>query len=482
MTLIASEIDQLLSEAARIAAGYLEGHGDRSEPVLRFLPPEELAARLDLEPPEKGRPLSALLEDVRTTLEHGVRTGSPRFFNQLYSGFDAAGILGEWIAAVMNTSMYTYEVAPVATLVERALLERMRRMVGFEDGEGVLTPGGSLSNLMAVLCARDRAQPGCKERGLLPGKRPALFISKEAHYSMQRAAAVAGLGLRSVVEVPTDRVGRMLPGELEKAVDKAKEYAQQPFLVCATSGTTVPGAFDPVAEIAEVAARHGLWLHVDASYGGTALFSERHRHLLDGIHRADSVCWNPHKMMGVPLACAALLMRKKGVLAESFGMNADYLFHESPGAEMDMGDLTLQCGRHVDAMKLWLSWRAHGDRGYAQRVETLFGLAGWFRSRVLERDGFHLAREPQSTNVCFHYLSPALRELPDGPERDRALEAFTAALREKIRESGRFLINYATLDDVATFRLVLCNPETTPEDLEALLDEMQRLGDALAAD
>lgn len=345
MPALATEIDEVLQRAARLAARYLERHADPAEPVLRCLPPEELARRIRLELPEEGQPLAALLADAEATLRYSARTGHPRFFNQLFSGYDPGAILGEWISALLDTSMYTYEVAPVATLVERALMERMAALAGLEGGEGILTPGGSISNLMAVLAARDRAAPGCRERGVPPGKRFTLFVSAEAHYSLKRAADIAGLGTQAVVEVPVDRVGRMVPAELEKAVERAREFSGTPFFVAATSGTTVPGAFDPVAPIAEIAARHGMWLHVDGSYGGSVLFSQRHRKLLEGLEAADSFAWNPHKLLGVPLACAALILKEPGRLRKTFSMHADYLFHEGAGAELDLGDHTLQCGR-----------------------------------------------------------------------------------------------------------------------------------------
>jgi len=482
-------IDDVLQQAARMAGEYLVAHQDRSVPVTRYLPPHQLRETFDIGLPREGRPLETLLDDMRQVLSLSVRTAHPRFFNQLFGGSDTAAILGEWITALVNTSMYTYEAAPVATLMELELIERMNQLVGFPDGEGVFAPGGSTSNLMGVLAARHRHFPHIKREGMTADDRPVIFLSEEAHYSMLRAASIIGIGVDAAVEVACDPVGRMKPDALDAAIQRSLDDGRQPFLVSATSGTTVAGAFDPLDEIAQVADKHGLWFHVDASLGGSVLFSEARRELMAGVERADSVTWNPHKMMGVPLACSATLMREKGVLLATNGMNADYLFHGQPEGggseglqgpndpEYDLGDLSLQCGRRVDALKLWFSWQAHGDQGYAQRVDELFDMAQAFQADVESREGFEIIREPQSTNICFRYVPTALRSLT-GEELVRAVEAVTIRSRQQMVEDGRFLVNYATVDGAATYRMVMSNPETTREDMSALLDEIVAVSEA----
>jgi glutamate decarboxylase len=469
------ELAELLPAAVRLALDYVASLEDPATPVVESLPPAALRDALGLTFDEEGRSPEAVLEAAEKALRYSVRTGHPRFFNQLYGGVDPAGILGDWISALVNSSMYTYEAAPVGTLVEIALIERMNRLVGFSAGEGILTPGGSISNLMAVLAARHRAFPRIKRHGVASGEQPVLFLSTEAHYSTPRAASVAGFGTDAAVSVATDSAGHLIPEELERAIGSARAMGKTPFMVVATSGTTVAGAFDPIGAIAEIAERHGLWLHVDASFGGGVLLSQRHRHLMAGVARADSVTWNPHKMMGLPLTCSAILVREKGVLEATNGMHADYLFHESGGPTCDLGDLSLQCGRRVDAFKLWFSWVALGDQGYAHRVERLFELAGVFRRKLLARDGFHLVREPEGTTICFRYLPPGARSLA-GEARRRLEHELTVEIRRKLLQSGRFMINYAPLDGAATFRIVLSNPRTREDDLDDLLEAIETYG------
>ncbi len=476
MPLLGTEIDATLQRAAQLASEYLASHHDPSTPVARPLPPTDLQEVLGLGLRAQGRPLSDLIGDMEQVLAYSVRTGHPRFFNQLFGGSDPAAILGEWITALINTSMYTYEAAPVATLMEAQLIRRMNDLVGFEHGEGVFAPGGSISNLMSVLAARHRAFPHVKKEGHRATDKPVFFVSNEAHYSLARAAAVMGLGTDAAIEVACDAQGCMLPDALERAVQAALAEGQTPFLVAATAGTTVAGAFDPIDKLADVSEHHKLWLHVDASLGGTVLFSSRHRSLMRGVERADSVTWNPHKMMGVPLACSATLMKTSGNLCSTNGMGADYLFHSDTDACYDLGELSLQCGRRVDALKLWFSWQSHGDEGFARRVDHFFQMASQFSDELQARPGFELARELNSINVCFRYVPQRLRHLA-ADELNEPLSACTTASRAKLCEKGQFLVNYATVDDWPAYRMVFVNAETSVEDTHALLDEIERLSE-----
>jgi glutamate/tyrosine decarboxylase-like PLP-dependent enzyme len=474
------ELTILLPEVSRLALEYVEGLEDPASGVFAPTPPAGLLQALGALPGMEGQPTEAVLAAAANVLHHSVRTGHPRFFNQLFGGVDPAGIAGEWLTAVLNTSMYTFEVAPALTTMETHLISRLNRLVGFDSGEGVFTPGGSIANLMALLAARQRAFPEAKADGFPSSERPVVFMSAEAHYSTPKAASVAGLGTRAVVSVPVDPVGRMVPEALDRAILQARSDSRHPMMVVATAGTTVAGAFDPIGPIAEIAARHGLWLHVDASFGGGVLFSPTHRHLVEGIHRADSVAWNPHKMMGLPLTCSVLLMRERGVLEATNGMQADYLFHNGCSTTPDLGDLSLQCGRRPDALKLWLSWLAQGDEGYRNRVDRLFELSTVFRQMVLDRAGFELVREPQGTNVCFRYLPPSDRSLT-GQARRLRLGVVTVETRRRLLESGAFMINYAPVEGIAAFRIVLNNPRTSASDLDALFTAIERLAEPAPA-
>ncbi|KAL6068056.1 hypothetical protein STEG23_032716 [Scotinomys teguina] len=284
---------------------------DINEKVCEWQPPEQLRQLLDLEMRDTGEPQDKLLKLCQDVIHFSVKTNHPRFFNQLYAGLDYYSLAARIITEALNPSIYTYEVSPVFLLVEEAVLKKMIECVGWKEGDGIFNPGGSVSNMCAMNLARYRYYPDVKEKGLSGLPRLILFASTECHYSMKKAASFLGIGTQNVYFVETDGRGKMIPEELEKRIWQAREEGAVPFLVCATSGTTVLGAFDPLDEIAEVCERHALWLHVDASWGGSALVSRKHRQLLHGIHRADSVAWNPHKMLMAGIQCSALLIKDK---------------------------------------------------------------------------------------------------------------------------------------------------------------------------
>lgn len=436
---------------------YLEKNRDPSTPVTNLLDPEELRSRLDLTLPEGGCSLDDLYRVIDEYLEHAVRTGHPQYFNQLWSGFTLPGFLGEVITGLTNTSMYTYEVAPVATLMEMELVQRMGRLAGFEDPEGLFLTGGSNGNLQAMMIARDLALPEVKHAGFTRDARLVAFVSKEAHYSFEKAANLLGLGMERVIQVETDEAGRMLPEDLERKIEGSRAAGLRPFFVGATAGTTVKGAYDPCERIASLALRHGLWFHVDGSLGGTALLSPRRRHLLDGLEQADSFVWNAHKLMGLPLICSVFLVREKGRLLVSNSVDgADYIFHDDGHGASDLGPLSLQCGRRVDALKLWLSWKYYGNTGYAERVDRFFDLAEYAEEIVRDTEELELMAPRSSVTVCFRYRTPGIEDL----------NAFNLRLRRELARSGRSLVNYAYLGEDIAMRLVIANHELTREDVE----------------
>ena len=362
---------------------YLASAPDRAEPVVRFAAPAELEAAfrasgadLPLGPAQSPLSDDALLAAVETTLRYSVRTQHPRFFNQNFAGADPVAVLGDWVAAAAHTTGATYEMAPVFTLMERALIARLAEVAGLQPAEGLLNPGGALSNLYALHLARCCAAPASLTQGLHQGPRLLAFASAHAHYSLDKSVALAGLGREALHRVPCDEAGRLRPEALAAALLRAKRRGELPFFVCATAGTTVVGAFDPLPEIAALCAEHDVWLHVDGCHGASVLFSPRHRHLLRGIESADSLAWDLHKMLGLTQQCAVLLVRAPGQLRAAFASQAGYLFQPDKNhAELDLGDLTFQCARRIDSFKLWLTWKARGDEGFAHRVDHAMALA-----------------------------------------------------------------------------------------------------------
>ncbi|XP_042279589.1 acidic amino acid decarboxylase GADL1-like [Thunnus maccoyii] len=211
----------------------------------------------------------------------------------------------------------------------------------------------------------------------------------------------------------------MIPSALEELIKAAKSEGALPFMVNATAGTTVLGAFDPIEEIADICEKHDLWLHVDACWGGAALMSKKHKHLLKGIHRANSVAWNPHKMLMACLQCSALLVRDKtSILQRCHSARASYLFQQDKFFDVsnDTGDKSIQCSRKPDAFKFWLMWKALGASELEQRVDRALSMARLLAQEIKKREGFPLLMAPEYANVCLWYIPSSLRKLPDSPE------------------------------------------------------------------
>ncbi|KAG8129600.1 putative Cysteine sulfinic acid decarboxylase-like protein [Naja naja] len=371
---------------------------DASEKVCIWKEPEELQRILDLNLKDSGEPHERLLERCRDVIRYSVKTCHPRFCNQLFSGLDPHALAGRMITEMLNTSQYTYEIAPVFVLMEEVVLKKLQK-----------------------LC----------------------------HYSIQKGAAFLGIGTDNVYLVATD----------EKAL---------PFFVNATCGTTVLGAFDPLPEIAE------------AAWGGSALLSQRHRHLLDGIERADSVAWNPHKMLMTGLQCSAFLVQdNSGLLQRCHCAQATYLFQTDKFYDIayDRGDQTIQCGRKVDCFKLWLMWKANGSKGLEQRVDRAFAYTRYLADEIKKREGFQLVIEPEFINLCFWYVPPSLRGQEGCTDYWVKLEKVAPLIKERMMKKGSMLVGYQPHGkQVNFFRQVVTNPAVTRDDLNFFLDEIERLG------
>lgn len=421
-------------------------------PVRSVVAPEGLSEALAL--PAHPGSLAEVQERVTQLLLSAPSTSGRRFFNQLFAGHDPIGTPTDMLASLVNHSMYTYKVGGPLIVMEEVVLRGLRRLAGFpEDGGGIFTPGGSLSNLSAMLCARDRFAPSAKEEGTPKGL--TLYCSEESHYSVKKGAGIVGFGRSSVRAVPTDERGVMRSDALLEMIQADRRAGSQPMMIIATAGTTVLGAFDDLEATAEVARSEGLWLHVDGAFGGTALWSDALRGLCAGLERADSFTWDAHKAMGLPLTCSALLTRDPHAPARALSEQASYLFQS--GADLlNPGTRSLQCGRRNDALKLWAAWQYHGDDGWTARTDRLWALAQTLTALIKRRPQLELLMEPQYLNVSFEY-------------RGRS----SVSICERLERERRALVGYAYAKGRCVIRVAVVNPELTRADLEALLDEVE---------
>lgn len=458
---------EALAEALSIIDAFLAR--ESAEIPSPPLTADQAKAGLDIAIPERGVGSAEALRRLREVVLATPTTGGPRFVNQLFAGREPLATAAEVITAVLNTSMYTYKAAGPQVLIERAVLERMLAkagmsgmsgMSGKSGGDGMFTPGGSLSNLAGMIVARNEVCGLGRDDGF-DGTKRVLYASVENHYSIRKNAAMIGIGRGNVRLIETDEQGRMDPGALAAAIRADRAAGWLPMMIVATSGTTVMGAFDPIDALADVAEREGLWLHVDGAFGGTALMHPEHRRLLAGIERADSLAWDAHKMMGVPLICSALLTPRADSMRKHFDESASYLFQQDfaeDHAWLNPGVRSLQCGRRNDALKLWTLWQGLGDDGFADRVSRQVALARHAAEIVRNDTRLRLTHEPAWINVCFEVVGKS-----------------TAAICEQLDRTGVLKVSHGVVHGKRIVRLVTPNPEHTFADIERMI------GDVIAA-
>ena len=453
-------LDELLAK--------IRSHLEESNTIVDHVNSSSLRKTCDLSIPLEGMGMEMVMSDIDAYLRHCVRTSHPGFMNPLWGGLNLAAFAGEIIASMTNTSMYTFELAPMATLIEQALIKRMCEMIGFGEGNGTLTTGGSNGNMLGIMCARQQVNPIGQRQGY-DGRNYVLFVSSESHYSVMMSANVLGIGYDNVIKVACDDDGCMRMDRLEEEIHRSRSEGKIPFCVVSTAGTTVRGAFDPIREVSEICLREGLWFHVDAAWGGTCLFSAKHRMLMDGIELADSVCWDAHKMMGVPLICSAFIVKRPEILRRicSHGDVAHYLFHEST-EDVDIGRMSLQCGRRNDALKLFFAWRERGDAGWARMVEDYMVLAAHLETLVANHPSLEMMSSRQWTNVCFRFRA-------EGIDYDEV----NTELRDRMMRKGDFMFSRSTINDDIILRPVISNPSVTLEGLSRLIDEIVSTGDEI---
>lgn len=435
---------------------------DRADPVRETLEAEHAHDALELALPQQGRPLDEVLDALERVLLATPATAGSRFWNQLFGGREAAATVADMLASLANNSMYTYKVAGPQVLIENLLAERMMAIAGFAGGEATFAPGGSLSNLVALLVARGEAIPEARSAGV-DARRYRIYTSSESHYSIRKAAMVAGIGREHCVAVEVDAAGRLDPSALDARLRADRAAGLLPILVNATAGTTVRGAFDPIDAVADVCAEHGVWLHVDGAFGGTLLLADAGRPLLAGLERADSFTWDAHKLMGVPLLCSIVMVRRAGLLTHHLGECASYLFQGDTDA-LNPGTRSLQCGRRNDALKLWAAWQTYGDAGWARRVERQLGLAQQLAARIEAHPRLELVEPPPSLNVCF-----------------RVPGVDAAAICARLAETRRQLVGYGTVRGEVVIRAAVVDPAHDAADLATLLDDVAAAADAIAA-
>jgi len=444
-------VDKLLTEILDIAQELLDDE-NKSAPMPR-VSPEQMREKIDFALGGSGVPVDEVLDRMREVVRNTPRTSSRRFYNQLFGGRQSISSAAEMLTGLLNVSMYTYKIAGPMILIENEVMSRMCKFAGFHDGFGISVPGGSMANMVGMMLGRNRAMPELRNSGS-DGRRLTYYVSAEGHYSVIKNAGILGTGRDNVRRIDVDEFGRMRVDALEAAIDADLADGAVPCAVIATMGTTVLGEFDPLREIAAVTSKHDIWLHADGAYGGTLLLHPDARQRLDGLELADSLTWDAHKTMGIPLMCSMILTRERGHLRASLNETAHYLF-QADEDKLNPGTRSLQCGRRNDAFKLWAAWLGLGDDGWAARIDKQLHFARYAAARIEREPSMTLCQAPASTNVCFKV---------EGVDSAKVCGA--------LHDAGEALLGYGDVRGEEVFRLVTVNPHIEEHDLDRLFDNI----------
>lgn len=407
-------------------------------------------ARFDFDQPLS--PEAAVGQAVDAMRRLGPHVMHPRHFGLFDPAPTAMGVVAEAVVAAFNPCLASWAGSPFGVETERHLVRTFGELFGYAPAytDGVITTGGSEGNLTAVLLALRACFPGYREDGLRAARgQPTIYATRHAHPSMLKASVISGLGTTAVCQVPVDRQYRMDATVLDQMIEEDLAAGRVPLAIIGTAGTTDAGVIDPIAEMGCVAERHGVWLHVDAAWGGAAMLLPELRDAFRGIDRADSVTFDPHKWLSVPMGCGLLLTRHPGLLDQTFGVGAGFLSgSQEPG--VDPHTRSVRWSRDFAGLKLLLSLAVAGWQGYQDALRLQVRLA-WRLREGLTAGGWQVVNETPLPVVCFAG--------DDDPER----------VAGAVNSSGQARIFPVLLGDQLVLRACVTNYGTREEDIDHLI-------------
>jgi aromatic-L-amino-acid decarboxylase len=426
--------------------------------------------------------LFAYLHDV--VFEWSELSGHPRFMAYISGAGTVPGAAADLIAAGLNANVGGWQLSPAATEIELHLTRWFAsELFGLPAGAGgLILSGGAMANFVGLKTARDhRAGWDVRTEGLAGHPPLSMYMSTETHVVSVRGADMLGIGSEGVRLIPVDADHRIQVDRLRAAIAEDRASGRAPFAVVASAGTVATGAVDPLPQIADLCADEGLWLHVDAAYGGPAMLADDLRPMFAGIERADSIAFDPHKWLYTPLSGGCLVVRELGDLAGSFDAQASYIIQDKEYTQhgLDLGRRGPQFSRSFWALKIWVSLLAHGRRAYGRRISHDAELARYMGARVDERPDFELSSPVGLSICCFRYVPEGLA---DGEAREGYLDDLNHRLMTEIQLDGRVYISNAVLGERFVLRACIVNFRTEADDVDAVLDVTAELGAVIDAE
>jgi aromatic-L-amino-acid decarboxylase len=471
--------------AVDIMADYLDGVADR--PVMPQIEPGSLRPLFPATPPEAPEPIETILDDYRRLFEPNVTHWQhPRFLAYFSSSASGPGIIGEMLTAALNANPMLWRTSPAGTELEQVVVDWLRQALGLPpEFDGLLTDTASTSSLLALAAARqaagvDAAAMGLPARADVPRLR--VYASAEAHSSIEKACMTLGLGRAGLSKIPTNDRFELRIDALEEALALDRRAVVRPIALVGTIGTTSTTSSDPVAEMARIARREGIWLHVDAAYAGAAALIPERRAPFAGWEEADSIVTNPHKWFFTPVDASLLLTRRMPTLRDAFSLVPEYLRTlDREGPIRDYNEYTPTLGRRLRALKLWMHLRYFGLEGLRRRIDRHLAMAQRFAGWVEADPEFELLAPVPFSTVCFRYVPAALAAGAGDPATADRLDQLNTRLMDAINRTGKVFLSHTKLRGRFAIRVAINNLRTEDADLDLVWDVVRREARALRA-
>jgi aromatic-L-amino-acid/L-tryptophan decarboxylase len=428
-------------------------------PVLAQTKPGDLLDALPKSAPEKGETFDAILRDFdRLVMPAVTQWNHPRFFAYFACTGSTPAILGEMLAAALNTNGLHWKTSPAVAELEQRALDWLRQWIGVPEGWfGIVYDTASTSSMHAVVCARELADPEARTAGSRNDL--VLYTSDQSHMSIEKGAIAVGVGQKNIRKVPSDSEFRMRADALAKMVEEDKRAGKRPFCVVATVGTTSTTSIDPVPQIADVAEKHGMWLHVDAAYAGAAAILPEQRHIMAGVERAHSLVFNAHKWLFTPIDLSAFYTRRPDILRRAFSLTPDYLKTQDDPRAHNLMDYGVPLGHRFRALKLWFVMRYFGRERIEAILRSHIRWAQDFAALVDAHPKFERVAPVPLSVVCFRYQGS------DDENR---------AILERVNASDRMFIASTVLNGKLTLRLAIGQLETNWRDVQEAWELLQK--------
>ncbi|MEE9439835.1 MAG: pyridoxal-dependent decarboxylase [Saprospiraceae bacterium] len=427
-----------------------------SNPVAKPIAVDHIYEEIDIRLGDEGTVDEEFVATLSKLVLNTPKTASNLFFNQLFGGRRGKAVLGDLLAVVLNNSMYTYKVGGPQIIIEKEIIRNLAKKIGYhgESVDGTMAPGGSMTNLMGLLMARDKKDPNAKYDGI--SKKLIVYTSKESHYSTPKNVAFAGMGRNNIRFIDTDEQGRMLMMDLREKIEEDIANGCTPCMVNATTGTTVLCAFDPLREIGEICKEFDMWFHIDGALGGSVIFSKKYRYLADGSELSDSFSVNAHKLFSTPLSASFIIVKEKKRLYDSFSNDASYLYQTGEN-DYNPGKISLQCGRRNDALKFWTLWKSIGTSGLESIIDHQFDTAAKARGYVADHLDYTLYNAVDSISICFNYknIDPKV-------------------ICNELYDEGKLMVGYGSFNGQEFIRLVTVNGNIDFADLQNFFNIIER--------